>query len=73
VTTRRAFLGSVAGGLLARPRAAEAQQARVYRVGVVLQGGPYVGAVNGLRKGLGELGLRRGNNSSSTSVRARAI
>ena len=50
----------MAGGLLARPRAAEAQQARVYRVGVVLQGGPYVGAVDGLRKGLGELGLEEG-------------
>ena len=58
--TRRAFLGAVAGGLLARPRAADAQQARVYRVGVVLQGGPYVGAVEGLRKGLGELGLEEG-------------
>jgi putative ABC transport system substrate-binding protein len=60
VTTRRAFLGAVAGGLFARPRAAEAQQARVYRVGVVLQGGPYVGAVEGLRKGLAELGLEEG-------------
>jgi putative tryptophan/tyrosine transport system substrate-binding protein len=60
MTTRRAFLGAVAGGLLARPRAAEAQQARVYRVGVVQQGGPYVGAVEGLRKGLAELGLEEG-------------
>jgi putative ABC transport system substrate-binding protein len=60
VTTRRAFLGAVAGGLLARPRAAAAQQARVYRVGVVLQGGPYSGAVDGLRQGLGELGLEEG-------------
>jgi putative tryptophan/tyrosine transport system substrate-binding protein len=60
VTTRRAFLGAVAGGLLARPRAAAAQQARVYRVGVVLQGGPYSGAVDGLRKALGELGLEEG-------------
>ena len=57
---RRAFLGTVAGGVLAAPLAAEAQQARVYRVGVVLQGGPYLGAVDGLRKGLAELGLEEG-------------
>jgi putative ABC transport system substrate-binding protein len=48
------------GGLLATPRAADAQQARVSRVGVVLQGGPYGAAVDGLRKGLGELGLAEG-------------
>src|SRR5712692_3246156 len=57
---RRAFLGALAGGLLAAPLAAEAQQPRVYRVGVVLQGGPYLGAVDGLRKGLAELGLEEG-------------
>ena len=57
---RRAFLGTVAGGLLAGPLAAEAQQARVYRVGVVLTGGPYLRAVDGLRKGLEELGLEDG-------------
>ena len=57
---RRAFLGTLAGGLLAAPLAAEAQQARVYRVGVILQGGPYLGAVDRLRKGLGELGLEEG-------------
>ena len=57
---RRAFLGTLAGGLLAAPLAAEAQQARVYRVGVILQGGPYLGAVDRLRKGLGDLGLEEG-------------
>src|SRR5712692_3261448 len=57
---RRAFLGTLAGGLLASPLAVEAQQARVYRVGVVLHGGPYLGAVDGLRKGLAELGLEEG-------------
>ena len=60
MTTRRAFLGSLAGGLLASPLAAEAQQARVYRVGVVLYGGSYLGAVGGLRKGLEELGFVEG-------------
>ena len=57
---RRTFLGTLAGGLVAAPLAAGAQQARVYRVGVVVQGGPYLGAVDGLRKGLAELGLEEG-------------
>ncbi len=57
---RRAFLGTLAGGLLASPLAVEAQQARVYRVGVIMHGGPYLGAVDGLRKGLAELGLEEG-------------
>ena len=43
-----------------RPPAAEAQQARAYRVGVILQGGPYFQAVDGLREGLRELGLEEG-------------
>ncbi len=58
--TRRGFIGSLAGGLLAGPLAAEAQPARVYRVGVVLQGGPYFAAIDGLRDGLRELGLEEG-------------
>jgi putative ABC transport system substrate-binding protein len=57
---RRAFLAGTGAVLLAAPLAAEAQQARVYRVGVILQGGPYLGAVDGLRKGLAELGLEEG-------------
>jgi ABC-type uncharacterized transport system substrate-binding protein len=39
VTTRRAFLGTLAGGLLAAPRAAGAEQAgKVYRVGLISAG-----------------------------------
>ncbi len=57
---RRAFLGTLAGSLLAAPLAAEAQPARVYRVGVILQGGPYFQAVDGLRAGLRDLGLEEG-------------
>ena len=42
----------IAGGLLAAPLAAEGQKgARVYRVGVVLHGGTYYVAVDGLRDG----------------------
>jgi putative ABC transport system substrate-binding protein len=46
--------------VLAAPLAPNAQQARVYRVGVIVQGGPYLGAVDGLRKGLADLGLEEG-------------
>jgi len=35
--TRRTFISGITLGLLATPRGAEAQQARVYRVGVILQ------------------------------------
>ena len=42
------------------PLAVEAQQSRLYRVGVVLQGGPYSAAVDGLRDGLKDLGLEEG-------------
>ena len=38
----------------------KAQQARVYHIGVVLHGGPYYEALDGLRDGLRELGLEEG-------------
>ena len=57
---RRAFLATLTGGLLAAPLAAESQPTRVYRVGVIIQGGPYAQAVEGLREGLRELGFEEG-------------
>jgi putative ABC transport system substrate-binding protein len=59
-TTTLAPIALLALALLAAPLAAAAQQARVYRVGVVVQGGPYLGAIDGLRDGLRELGLEEG-------------
>jgi len=60
---RRTFIGTLTGGLLAAPLAAEAQPAgKVYRVGVVLEGGPYYAAVDGLRVGLKELGFDEGTH-----------
>jgi putative ABC transport system substrate-binding protein len=56
---RRAFIAG-AVTLLVAPLAAEAQQARVYRVGVVLHGNPYYSAIDGLRDGLREVGLEDG-------------
>jgi len=41
---------------------AQAQQAKVYRVGVVHEGGPYYVAIDGLKEGLRELGLTEGKH-----------
>jgi len=46
--------------VLASPSMVDAQQARIYRVGVVLQGGSYSAAVDGLRDGIKDLGLEEG-------------
>ena len=55
---RRVFLGTLTGSLLTAPLAAEAQSAgKVYRIGVVLEGGPYYAAIDGLREGLKETGF----------------
>ncbi len=56
---RRAFVAGTLG-VLAVPLAAEGQPTRVYRVGVVHQGGAYVEAVTGLREALKELGFEDG-------------
>src|SRR5678815_594302 len=40
----------------------EAQQAKVYRVGVIHQGGPYKAVVDGLRDGLRQLGYEEGKH-----------
>ena len=39
---------------------AEAEEAKVYRVGVIHQGGPYKAVVDGLRDGLRQLGYEEG-------------
>src|SRR5215475_4678229 len=58
---RRMFLWTLAGGLLTRPLAGEVQPTeKVYRVGVVLAGGPYVAALEGLKAGLTKLGFEEG-------------
>src|SRR5499426_4244423 len=46
--------------LLALCPSAEAEQAKVYRVGVIHQGGPYGAVVDGLRDGLRQLGYEEG-------------
>ena len=58
--SRPILTGILILALFAAPLAVEAQQARVYRVGVILHGGPYSAAVDGLRDGLRELGFEEG-------------
>ena len=67
MTTRRAFIGTLAGGLLAAPRVAEAQQAaKVYRLGLL--GGYPPNSPGGRRawegffQGMREVGYVEGQN-----------
>ena len=53
-------LSVIAFVLVVTAAVAEAQQAKVYRVGVLLPGGPLYEAIGGLRDGLRELGLEEG-------------
>ena len=58
---RRTLVRGLALGVLLAPRTARAQPAaKIYRVGVVLEGGPYHAALEGLRTGLKELGFEEG-------------
>ena len=54
---RRAFIRRGSAAILCAPSLAPAQSAKVYRIGVVLPGGPYYGAVEGLKQGLKDAGL----------------
>jgi len=66
VTTRRAFIGTLGGGLLAAPLVATAQQAgKVSRIGVLSPSSSSAWtqpAVQAFRRGLGELGWIEGRN-----------
>ena len=46
--------------VLASIHLAQAQQTKVYRVGVIVQGGPDYVIVNGLKSGLSDLGFAEG-------------
>ena len=41
---------------------AQAQQAKIYRVGVILEGGPFYAVLDGLKDGLRELGFEEGKH-----------
>ena len=57
---RRTFIALL--GSVAIVQLAEAQQGKVYRVGVILEGGPYYAQVDGLKDGLKELGFTEGKH-----------
>ena len=57
---RLALTGMVVLAVLAAALPARAQHARLHRIGVVLQGGSYSAAIQGLRDGLKELGFEEG-------------
>ena len=61
---RRTFIGGVAAGLLAAPLAALAQQAKVYRIGILepIPAAQNAANLDALRKGLRELGYVEGRN-----------
>jgi len=60
---RRAFLGTLAGGLLAAPLGAEAQQARVYKIGYLdLNPAPKYPRFEVFRQALRELGWVEGKS-----------
>jgi putative ABC transport system substrate-binding protein len=66
VIVRREFMTLMAGGLLAAPRAAEAQQAgKVYRIGVLgaTSASAYTVYLEALRQGLRDLGYVEGKNT----------
>ncbi len=68
--TRRAFIGTLAGGIAAAPLAAQAQQApKIPKIGVLVTAtGPYIGAPTAVyeafRRGLRDLGYIEGRNVS---------
>jgi putative ABC transport system substrate-binding protein len=61
IDVKRKVIGlALCAMLLALCFSAEAGQAKVYRVGVIHQGGPYKAVVDGLRDGLRQLGYEEG-------------
>jgi ABC-type uncharacterized transport system substrate-binding protein len=60
--SRRTLTAVLTLALFAVPFSATAQQAHVYRVGVVFLGGSYARAIDGLRDGLREPGLQKGKH-----------
>jgi putative ABC transport system substrate-binding protein len=66
-TMKKIFFGVVLGALLlALSFPAEAQQPKVYRVGVITAGGQWYETIDGLRAGLRKLGLEEGKQFTLT-------
>src|SRR5450631_303392 len=54
------LVACLAALVIASAHLAQAQQTKIYRVGVIHEGGPYYAAVDGLKDGLKELGFTEG-------------
>jgi ABC-type uncharacterized transport system substrate-binding protein len=54
------LLATLVAALAALVSLTQAQQTKIYRIGVILEGGPYYAAVDGLKEGLKELGFGEG-------------
>ena len=52
----------IATFVLVSAHLAQAQQAKIYRVGVILEGGPFYAVLDGLKDGLRELGFEEGKH-----------
>jgi putative ABC transport system substrate-binding protein len=59
---RRAFIGTLTGGLLAAPLAAVAQQKAIPVIGVLSAGSPGPSSMDAFRQGLSEAGYVEGQN-----------
>jgi putative ABC transport system substrate-binding protein len=59
---KKTVIALLATWVLASVPLAQAQQAKVYRVGVIHEGGPFSVAVDGLKDGLRELGFAEGKH-----------
>jgi len=60
--SKKIIVPFLAALVLASVHLAQAQQAKVYRVGVIHEGGPFYVAIDGLKEGLRELGLAEGKH-----------
>jgi putative ABC transport system substrate-binding protein len=59
---KKIFALLIATLALASVHLAQAQQAKIYRIGLILEGGPYYAVVDGLKDGLREFGLEEGRH-----------
>jgi len=72
--TKRMLVGLLTTLFLTGVSHADAQQAKIYRVGVIMQGGPYYEAIDGLRehawtvRGVKDNALRRALQASKPSA-----
>ena len=69
--TKRMLVGLLTTLFLTGVSHADAQQAKIYRVGVIMQGGPYYEAIDGLRDGLRKLGGQPGSRRYTIASRVR--